>query len=93
MVASLMACHHLTYLALCERAGIRIVEYADQARGTRGWKDGRMQMLEVRLRPVVRIADPRAVESARQLHGCAHENCFMSNSIRFEMFVEATVAA
>ena len=30
MVASLMACHHLTYLAVCERAGIRITAYRDR---------------------------------------------------------------
>ena len=34
MVASLMACHHLTYLAVCERANIRVLEYSDSATGT-----------------------------------------------------------
>ena len=74
-------------------AGIRILEYSDHARGTLGMKEGRMQMLEVRLHPAVRIADANALEQARQLHARAHANCFMSNSIRFDVLVEPTVTA
>ena len=93
MVASLMACHHLTYLAVCERANIRVLEYSDNATGTLAIKDGKMRMTEVVLWPLVRIADAAQVEQARELHAKAHANCFMSNSINFEVKVQPTVSA
>jgi organic hydroperoxide reductase OsmC/OhrA len=93
MVSSLLACHHLTYLAVCERAGIRIVEYRDHGVGTLAMKDGKMRMVEVALAPQVRVADAAQVEQARELHAKAHAHCFMSNSVNFEVRVEPTVTA
>lgn len=93
MVASLMACHHLTYLAVCERAGIEVLEYSDSATGKLAIKDGRMRMVEVVLWPQVRIANAPHLEKARELHTKAHAHCFMSNSVNFEVKVQATVTA
>jgi organic hydroperoxide reductase OsmC/OhrA len=92
MVASVMACHHLTYLAVCERAGVRVVEYSDSGTGTLAMKDGKMRMVDVLLRPQVCIADAAQVELARELHAKAHANCFISNSVNFPVRVEPAVA-
>ena len=81
MVSSLMACHHLTYLSVCERAGVRVLEYSDSGTGTLAMKDGKMRMVEVQLSPQVRIADAAQVEQARQLHAKAHAHCLMSLSL------------
>jgi organic hydroperoxide reductase OsmC/OhrA len=93
MVSSLMACHHLTYLAVCERAGVRVLEYKDSGTGTLAMKDGKMRMVEVVLWPQVRIADPAQLDLARELHAKAHANCFMSNSVNFEVKVQPAVTA
>lgn len=93
MVSSLMACHHLTYLAICERSGVRIVSYEDHAAGTLAIKDGKMRMVEVVLRPQVKIADAAHVARAIEIHGKAHAHCFMSNSVNFEIKVQPTVTA
>lgn len=93
MVSSLMACHHLTYLAVCERAGITLASYTDSARGTLAIKDGKMRMVEVVLHPKVKVTDPAQIERATALHAKAHENCFMSNSVNFEVRVEPEVSA
>ena len=93
MVASLMACHHLTYLAVCERAGIRVLEYRDHATGTLAMKDGKMRMTGIVLWPQVRVADASQIEQARELHAKAHAHCFMSNSVNFEVKVEPAVTA
>lgn len=93
MVASLMACHHLTYLSLCERAGIALVTYSDQAVGRLGMREGRMQMTTVALHPQVRVARTEDLERAAALHAKAHANCFMSNSVNFEVTVEPVVSA
>ena len=91
MVSSLMACHHLTYLSACERAGVRVLEYRDNATGTLALKDGKMRMVEVVLWPQVRVADAAQIEQARELHAKAHGHCFMSNSVNFEVRVEPAV--
>lgn len=91
MVSSIMACHHLTYLAVAERAGINVATYHDRATGTLAIKDGKMRMVEVVLRPQVTITDPAQLERATALHAKAHENCFMSNSVNFEVVVQPDV--
>jgi organic hydroperoxide reductase OsmC/OhrA len=93
MVSSLMACHLLTYLAVCERAGVRVLEYADHGTGTLAIKDGKMRMIGIVLQPRVRIADAAQLDLARDLHAKAHANCFMSNSVNFEVKVEPAVTA
>jgi len=93
MVSSLTACHHLTYLAICERSGVRIVSYEDRATGTLAIKDGKMRMVEVVLRPRVKIADAAQIERATSAHNKAHANCFISNSVNFEVKVQPTVVA
>lgn len=92
MVASLMACHHLTYLALAERAGIGIAAYSDHAIGTLAIRDGKMRMVEVVLHPRVVVADPATAERARSLHAKAHEKCFMTASVNFDVRVEPVEA-
>jgi organic hydroperoxide reductase OsmC/OhrA len=93
MVSSVMACHHATYIAVCERAGVRVLEYRDTATGTLAIKDGKMRMVGIVLWPQVRIADPAQLDLARELHAKAHANCFMTNSVNFEVTVEPTVTA
>ncbi len=93
MVSSLMACHHLTYLAVCERAGVALLAYDDAATGTLAIKDGKMRMVEVLLRPRVVVADAAQVERALELHDKAHAHCFMSNSVNFEVRVQPEVTA
>lgn len=93
MVSSLMSCHHLSYMALCERAGIRVAAYSDHGVGRLAIRDGKMRMVELLLRPQVRIADAAQIEQALALHAQAHGNCFMSNSVNFAVRVEPTVTA
>lgn len=93
MVASLAACHHLTYLAVCERAGIALAAYTDLPAGRLGMKDGKMRMVEVVLRPRVVVQDASQVDTARAAHDKAHAHCFMANSVNFEVRVEPEIVA
>jgi organic hydroperoxide reductase OsmC/OhrA len=52
LVAALSACHLLSYLALCARAGIGVVSYEDTATGTMTLYDGKVRFTEVTLHPV-----------------------------------------
>jgi organic hydroperoxide reductase OsmC/OhrA len=95
LVAALSACHLLSYLALCARAGVIVEAYEDAARGTMAFDRERkvMHFTEVVLRPKVRIANSADLERARSLHEKAHHECFIANSVNFTVRNEPTVTA
>lgn len=93
MVSSIMACHHLTYLALCEREGVHVDGYEDHAIGTLARQNGLMRMIQIVLRPKVRVRDAAQIAQAHQLHDAAHAQCFMSNSVNFEILIQPEVSA
>lgn len=83
MVAALSACHCLSYLAECARAGVEVVGYEDDATGELGLVDGGLQFLEVQLRPRVAVAPGADALRAERLHRRAHEGCFIARSVSF----------
>lgn len=88
MIASLMQCHFLTFMAVAIKSGVRVAGYRDRASGRLGMKDGKMRFVEVVLRPAVTLADPAHAERLAALHERAHRNCFMSNSVNFPVRIE-----
>jgi organic hydroperoxide reductase OsmC/OhrA len=90
LVMALSACHMLSYLALCARAGIEVVAYEDQASGMMAIKDGRMRFVEVTLAPHVTIA-AGDLGRATALHDEAHAICFIANSVNFPVLHLPTV--
>ena len=91
LVVALSACHMLSYLAECARAGIEVAAYEDQASGLMAIKDGRMRFTEVTLAPRVVIA-AGDLEQAKALHEKAHGACFIANSVNFPVLHMPTVA-
>jgi organic hydroperoxide reductase OsmC/OhrA len=84
LVAALSQCHLLWYLHLCAVSGVVVVAYEDRAEGVMaeaGGEGGRFT--EVTLRPVVTVAEAPMAGRAGELHGRAHELCYVANSVRF----------
>jgi organic hydroperoxide reductase OsmC/OhrA len=88
LVASLMQCHFLSFMALCARAGVKVNGYRDRGTGRVAMKDGRMRMVEATLRPWVELADPSDTAKLDDLHHRAHATCFIANSVNFEVRVD-----
>ena len=91
-VASVASCHMLTFLHLASRRGFQIDSYLDEATGlmTKNEK-GIPWISTVILRPAIVYTgekNPTAADSEK-LHHDAHEQCFIANSIRSEVRVEA----
>ena len=81
LVAALSSCHMLAYLALCARAGVRVLDYTDRASGTLVFDSrGGGRFESVTLRPIVTIADPAHAGGALALHDTAHDRCFIASS-------------
>jgi organic hydroperoxide reductase OsmC/OhrA len=89
-VASLSACHALTYLFLAARNGVAVTNYADDAEGWLEMTGGKLTMSRVRLRPRITLADGTDEVKARELTAKAHRNCFIANSVTTHVEVDPT---
>ena len=91
-VAALASCHMLFFLAFAARKGFTVNSYTDAAIGTLSkGAEGREWMSRVTLRPhVVFEGDKRpAAADVDALHHQAHEACYIANSVKSEVAVEA----
>lgn len=89
LVASLSACHMLTFLHMARLAGFVVTRYRDEAEGVMTPDaDGRRWVSRVTLRPEIDY-DGRAPTDAEQerLHHQAHAECFIANSVRTEVVI------
>lgn len=94
LLAALSQCHMLSYLHVCADSGVVVVDYVDHAEGTmRQTPDGGGHFTEVTLRPRVRVSEESMAPAGRDLHGRAHELCFIANSVNFPVLHEPTVTA
>ena len=93
LVAALSNCHMLTLLHRARLAGFVATRYADEAEGIMAEiAPGRLAVTRVTLRPAIAWdgAAPSATELDR-LHHEAHEECYIANSVKTEVVVEARV--
>ena len=92
LVASLGQCHMLAYLHQCAVSGVVVVAYEDNPDGVMTeTEDGGGRITEVTLRPLVTVADASMTDAARELHGRAHELCFIASSVNFPVRHEPEV--
>jgi peroxiredoxin-like protein len=95
LMGALAACHCLSYLALAARAGVKVVDYADEATGVMEWDGTTFHFTRVVLRPVVTVQAGTDLEAAKALHEEAHAQCFIARSVNFAVenepvLIEAT---
>ena len=91
-VASVSSCHMLTFLALAAKKRFVVDSYVDDAVGfMEKNEDGRVAVTRVVLRPDIAFSGDRVPgpEDLDRLHHQAHQHCFIANSVRTEITVEA----
>ena len=87
LVAALSSCHMLSFLAICTKKKVTVQSYEDDAVGFLENDGGKLWITRVILRPkVVCSADAATLE---QIHHLAHEACFIANSVKTDVTVEA----
>lgn len=92
LVASLSACHMLSYLHLCAVNHVTVVDYRDAALGLMDENsDGSAQFTRVTLRPMVKILPGNDQSKAKALHNEAHHLCFIARSVNFPVEVAPTI--
>lgn len=91
-MASLSACHMLSFLHLCADRGIVVTSYRDNAEGVmKEHADGSGEFAKVVLRPRVTLADSSRETELEELHDKAHHLCFIARSVNFPVEHEAAV--
>ncbi len=92
LVASASSCHMLYFLYFAARGGFVVDRYVDDAFGVLEKNEaGKMAMARITLRPAITWGGGRtpSAEELARLHHAAHEECFIANSLRGEVVVEA----
>ncbi|CAI1652867.1 peroxiredoxin, SACOL1771 subfamily [Serratia proteamaculans] len=90
LVAAASACHKLWYLHLCSEAGISVLSYVDQAKGT--MREGKKGCFtDITLQPEITIRLGDDINRALALHHRAHELCFIANSLNFPITCQPVI--
>jgi len=92
LVAAISSCHMLTFLALAAKKRFVVDSYVDDAVGfMEENEEGRVAVTRVTLRPEIAFSGERRPGEAdlEKLHHQAHEHCFIANSVRTVVTVEA----
>jgi organic hydroperoxide reductase OsmC/OhrA len=94
-VASLSSCHFLTFVFVASRKGFQVDAYEDEAVGTMQKNErGVPWVSRVVLSPRVRYGGDKVPSPADEeaMHHAAHDQCFISNSVKTEIVVEPRAA-
>ncbi len=95
-VASISSCFMLTFLYMAAMKNIVINRYQAEAVGTLGKSsEGKMAMTEVVLKPEITFENDQQPDAAllAELFHKAHDNCFISCSVKSNVRVEHPVMA
>jgi organic hydroperoxide reductase OsmC/OhrA len=90
-IASLSACHALTFLFLAAREHMLVTGYSDDAVGELAMVDGKLRMAVVKLRPQITLDPAADLTRARQLVDKAHQQCFIGNSVSAKVEIEPDI--
>ena len=90
-VAACSSCHLLSFLWVVARRGFTVDGYHDEAEGTMGRNaEGREAITHVALRPrITWVGDAPDAATIAAMHHEAHDVCYIANSVRTEIVVEA----
>ncbi|WP_213864693.1 OsmC family protein [Vibrio crassostreae] len=93
-IAALSSCHMLTFLGIAAKQKYVIDSYVDDAIGVlEEDESGRSSVTTVILRPKIVFIGSKVPTRAQldKLHHLAHKNCFIANSVKTDIVVEAKV--
>lgn len=91
LVASTSSCHMLWFLNLAAKQGFVIERYEDDAFGVMEKNSrGKLAFTRITLRPDIVFSGGRTPtgDELAALHHRAHDECFIANSLNFEVVVE-----
>lgn len=91
VVMAASSCQLLSFLSIAAQHHIDVVGYLDEARGEMPTDDLPMRITSIVLSPVIRVAAGTDVDLVRRLVQQAHEACYVAQSLRTDVRVDAYV--
>ena len=94
LVAAVSSCQMLTFLAIAAKKRFIVEAYLDEAVGfLEKGADGRLAITRILLRPRIRFSGEKqpSPDELRELNHAAHEACFIANSIKASVTIEAEI--
>ena len=91
LVAAASSCQLLSFLAGAARARIDVIGYSDDAEGTMDESERPPWVQRIVLRPRIAVGPGTDEERVRRLIELGHEHCFIANSLRSEITIEAEI--
>jgi organic hydroperoxide reductase OsmC/OhrA len=91
LVMAASSCQMLSFLAEATRTGLDVVSYTDSALGEMP-HEAPMWVQRIALKPVIRVRGDYDEATVQQLVERAHDHCFIANSVRTAITVDATIA-
>ncbi len=88
---ALATCHMLTFLALCAKTRTEVLSYEDRAESVLDTVDKVTSIVEIRLRPAIRVAKGTDAAKVKELFEKAHKYCFVANSIKSKVTMEPDI--
>ena len=89
--AAVNSCLMTTFLAIAENSKLKFKSFESKALGKLDMVDGKYQMTEVTLMPIVTISKPEDRERAERVLQKSEANCLISNSVRSKIIFEPKV--
>ena len=81
----------LWFLSLAAKRGFVVDSYVDEAFGVMEKNEtGKLAITRITLRPNIQFSGDKvpSAEELKSLHHTAHEECFIANSLKSEVFIE-----
>ena len=92
VVMAVSSCQLLSFLADAARAGVDVRSYDDVAEGFMPTDQEPIRITSIKLRPRITVAKGPTEARIFELVHQAHEECYIANSLKTEVTVEATIA-
>lgn len=95
LVGAITTCHMLSFLHVAREAGFLVTRYQDEGIGVMTKReDGEMWVSKVTLHPDITYVGRQPTPAERDdMHHRAHHVCFIANSVKTEIVVEAVAGA
>ncbi|WP_037314638.1 OsmC family protein [Salegentibacter sp. Hel_I_6] len=91
LVAAVESCLMTTFLAIAENSKLDFISFKSKAIGKLNKVEGKLQMTEIILKPVLEISDENNIDRAKRIIEKSEKACLISNSIKSKIILEAEV--
>lgn len=89
--AALSSCFMTTFLAIAENSGLDFISFQCRAEGVLDKVEGKYQMTEVILYPILKIRNEADREKALRILEKSDKACLISNSVKSQVSLQAEV--